>query len=199
MKLSDYKLVFTAVGLIGILLIASPTVVDIFQHSGGEQFSELYLLGPDQMAENIPFNVNVGKNYSVYVGVGNHFDSLSYYTCYVKLRNQTELLPNETAGTPSSLPPLYEYRMVVPNGANYTVPFTFSLSKVAFSNNQCLLESITINNLALDVDKIAQFDQENNGYYFQLFVELWAFNSSAQMLQYQNRYVYFWLNATSPP
>ena len=54
MKLGDYKLIFVAVGLIGVLLIASPAIAGAIRLPGGEQFSELYLLGPDQMAENYP-------------------------------------------------------------------------------------------------------------------------------------------------
>ncbi len=99
--------------------------------------------------------------------------------------------------TPSSLVPLYEYRPLIQNGANWTEPLTFSLSGISTSNNQTLLQSITINNEKFNVDKIAQFDQDNNGYYYSLLVELWAYNATSNALQYQNRYVYFWLNATA--
>jgi uncharacterized membrane protein len=195
MKLADYKLVFVAVGLIGILLIASPVLADVLRLPSGERFSELYLLGPDQMAENFPFNIAVGENYSVYVG--NHLGASAYYVCYTKLRNQAEPYPNETTQTPSSLTPLYEYQTFVQNGMNWTTPLTFSISNVSISNNQSLLESITINNMKFDEGKTAQLDQESNGYYYQLFIELWAFNPASETLQYQNRYVYFWLNVTS--
>ena len=79
MKLDDYKLIFVAVGLIGVLLIASPAIAGAIRLPGGEQFSELYLLGPNQMAENYPYNIAVGQNYSVYVNVGNHLGSSAYY------------------------------------------------------------------------------------------------------------------------
>jgi uncharacterized membrane protein len=71
MKLGDYKLIFVAVGLIGVLLIASPAIAGAIRLPGGEQFSELYLLGPNQMAQNYPYNIAVGQNYSVYVNVAN--------------------------------------------------------------------------------------------------------------------------------
>ena len=55
-------------GLIGVLLIATPALSGAIPSlPGGAQFSELYLLGPDHMAENYPFNIAVGQNYSVYV------------------------------------------------------------------------------------------------------------------------------------
>ena len=87
MKLEDYKLVFVVVGLIGVLLIATPALDGTIHLPGGEQFSELYLLGPNQMAENYPSNIAVDQNYSVYVGVGNQLGSSAYYVLYVKLGN----------------------------------------------------------------------------------------------------------------
>ena len=60
MKLGDYKLIFVVVGLIGVLLIASPAIAGAIRLPGGEQFSELYLLGPNQMAENYPSNIGGG-------------------------------------------------------------------------------------------------------------------------------------------
>jgi hypothetical protein len=42
-KLGDYKLIFVAIGLIGVLLIASPAIGGAISLPGGEQFSELYL------------------------------------------------------------------------------------------------------------------------------------------------------------
>ena len=79
MKLGDFKLVFVAVGLIGVLLIASPALAGAIRLPSGEAFSELYLLGPNQMAANYPYNIAVGENYSVYVNVGNHLGSSAYY------------------------------------------------------------------------------------------------------------------------
>jgi uncharacterized membrane protein len=195
-NISDYRLVFVTVGLIGILLTASFGFTALFQLHSGESFSELFILGPDQMAENIPFNIVVGHTYSVYLGVGNHVGESGYYACYVKLRNQTEPPPNEQTGTSSPLAPLYEYRLCLLNEENWTAPLTFSFTNASISNNQSKLEQLTINNIKFDVDKIAQFDGENGGYYYQLFVELWAFNTSMNEFQYQNRYVYFWLNTT---
>jgi uncharacterized membrane protein len=122
--------------LIGILLIASPVIADIINVPGGENLSELYLLGPEQMAQNLPFNVVADQNYTVYLGVGNHLGASTYYFCYVKLRNQIEPLPSETAGTSSSLAPLYDYRSLIQNEANWTEPLTFSLTGISTFNSQ---------------------------------------------------------------
>jgi hypothetical protein len=74
---------------------------------------------------------------------------------------------------------------------------TFSLSGLSVSNNQTLLQSLTINDKKFNVDKIAQFNQDNNGYYYQILIELWAYNPTVEAFQFQNRYVNFWLNATA--
>ena len=196
MRLENYKLAFIAVGLVGVLLFASPTLSQVFTVPGSEKFSELYLLGPEHMASDIPFSVKSGVNYPVYLGVGNHMAASMYYVCYVKLRNQTDPLPNATTGIPSSLTPLFEYRAFVQDEKTWEAPLNFSVSNISVANNESLLESITINNVKFDVAKTAQYDQESNGYYYQLFIELWAFNPEST-IQYHSRYVSFWFNVTS--
>src|SRR5665648_53201 len=119
MKLRDYKLIFVSVGLIGILLIASPAIAGSICLPDGEHFSELYLLGPERMTQNYPSNIAIGQNYSVYINVGNHLGSSAYYVLYVKLANATDQLPNSILGTPSSLTSLYEYRFSVQDSTNW--------------------------------------------------------------------------------
>jgi uncharacterized membrane protein len=125
-----YKLVFVVLGLIGILLIAFPALGDVFRLPAGEEFSELYLLGPEHMAYNYPFTIVVGQNYSIYACVGNHLGSSAYYVLYVKLGNQTDQMPNATLRKPSSLQPLYEYRFFVQDNMNWENLITFSISIV---------------------------------------------------------------------
>jgi hypothetical protein len=197
MKLIQYKLMFIAVGLIGALLLASPIVMDTLSLSKGEKFSEIYLLGPNQLATNLPFNVIADHVYSVHLGVGNHMESTTSYVCYVKLRNQTEPFPDSVEQTSSSLSPIYEYRTILQNGANRTAPLTFSFRNVIISDNQSCIKTVSVNNVSFNVNKYAVLDQENNGYYYQFVIELWAYNPMLHTLQYQNRFVYFWLNVTS--
>ena len=195
MKLNDYKLVFVAVGLIGVLLIASPALADI-RLPNGEQFSELYLLGPNHMAENYPFNIAVGQNYSMYVGVTNHIGSSAYYVLYVKLMNQTDLYPNAATGTPSPVTPLYEYRFSVQDGGNWESPLNFSVSNATFSNNQSLINVLTINNIAFNVNKPAAWDANSTMFPYQLLFELWIYNVQTSSIEYNNRYVSLQLNLT---
>ena len=196
MRLKDYKLVFVAVGLIGVLLIATPALGVVLHLPGGEQFSELYLLGPDHMAENYPFNVAVGQNYTVYVGVTNHMGSSVYYTLYVKLRNETDLLPNSTAGTPSLVQPLYEYRFSIQDGRNWESPFAFSINTASTSANQTTINSMLIDNAVFDVNKPTALNSTNSMYFYQLVFELWMYNNQSNTMQFNNRFVDLQLNYT---
>jgi hypothetical protein len=135
-------------------------------------------------------------NYLVYVGVGNHMGSSTYYVVYVKFRNQTEPLPNATAGTPSPLSPLFEYRVFLEEGESWEAPLMFSFSGVSFFENRCLVESCIMNDVAFRVDKLALWDGENNGYYYQVFIELWIYEAESDALQFHNRFVSRWLNMT---
>ncbi len=196
MKLEEYKLIVIAVGLIGVLLVASPVLGMLVRLPSGEKFSELYVLGQGHMAEGYPFNVVKGQNYSVYVGVGNHVGSLAYYVLYVKFRNLNEPLPNATLGVPSSLQPLYEYRVVLEDGKSWEAPLRFSFSNVSFSENRSFVGSLMINGVTFNVDKSVSWDVENNGYYYQLFMELWIYNVEFQAFEFHNRFVGLWLNMT---
>ena len=197
MKLGDYKLVFVAVGLIGVLLIASPALSGAIPGlPGGEQFSELYLLGPNQMAENYPSNIAVGQNYSVYVAVGNHLGSSAYYVLYVKLGNQTDQMPNVPLGTPSSLQPLYEYRFSIQDSMNWESPLNFSVSNASISGNNSQINTLQINGLTFNVDKPAMWDSNSTTFKYQLLFELWLYNSQSGAISYNDRFVDLQLNLT---
>jgi len=198
MNLEEYRTVLTVGGLILILAASAPALSLVVPFSGGgERFSELWLLGPGHMAEDYPFNVTADESYLVYVGVGNHMGSSAYYSVHVKFRNQSEPLPNATAGTPSPLPPLYEYRVFLQDGKSWEAPLTFSFSEVSSFENRSLVESLVINDDVLSVDKLALWDGENNGYYYQLFIELWIYEAEFNGFEYHNRFVGIWLNMTS--
>jgi len=196
LKLKDCKAVFAAVGFIGVLLFASPTLSSVLHLPGGEKFSELWVLGPGHMAEDYPFNVKSDERYLIYVGVGNNMGSSAYYTVCVKFRNQSEPLPNATAGMPSPLQPLLEYRIFVEDGEGWEAPLTFSFSGVSFFENQSLVESLMINEVAFRVDKLALWSEENHGYYYQLFIELWICEAEFDVFHFHNRFVGLWLNGT---
>jgi uncharacterized membrane protein len=196
MKLEGYRLVFVAVGLIGVLLIATPALSDVIRLPGGVQFSELYLLGPGNTAANYPFDIAVGSNYSVYVGLGNQLGSSAYYVLYVKLGNETDQMPNAALGTPSSLQPLYEYRFSIQNGTNWESLLNFSVSNSSISGNNSQINTLQINGVAFNVDKPSRWDSNSTTFKYQLFFELWIYNVQKGSVEFNNRYVNLQLNLT---
>jgi hypothetical protein len=168
----------------------------LFHGSGGEKFSELYILGPGHMAEGYPFNVTSGVAYLVYLGVVNHLGSSAYYDVRVKLRNSTEMLPNATLGVPSPLPTLYGFQGFVVDGQALEKELVFGFSDVVFGDNVSRVGRITINNATYDVNKSLQWDDVNGGYYCEIFVELWVYDLSSSGFQFHNRFVGLWLNMT---
>ena len=185
-----------AVGLVGVVLCCVPSVIFFGRFPGGEQFSELYVLGPTHMAEGYPFNVSAGRNYSVYLGVGNHLGNVTYYRVVVKLRNGDEALPNSTTGVASPLPALYNYSVFLTDGQVWEDSLVFSFPNVLFEGNVSSLQWVSINGALFVVDKSAVWDNENNGYFYQLFMELWVFDSTSSSFNFHSRFVALWLNVT---
>lgn len=193
MNLSDLKIIYF-LSCIGLgLIILSPTLISIVQLGKGEMFSELWILGQDHELANYPSNVTPGENYQIYLGVGNNMGSLKHYKIYVKFRNQTEALPNLTTGIPSSLEPLCEFQTFIKNDETWEGSLTFSFSDVSFSENRSSVKNIVLNNHVLKVNKRAQWDIKNRGYYYQVFFELWLYDSNSNDFVFSNRFAALWL------
>jgi len=197
MKLEDYKLIFAAIGLIGVLILTSPTLGLMLHPPNGEKFSEFWVLGSGHMLEDYPFNVTAGMNNSVYVDVDNNIGTPAYYVVYVKFRNEAESFLNVTSGTPSNLAPLYEYRVFLEDNKSSEFLLTFSFSDISFSKNQSTIGSLTINGVQFNLGKSASWDTVNHGYYYQLFMELWIYDPASKGFSYDNRFVSLWLNVTA--
>jgi len=149
------------------------------------------------MADNYPFNVGLNETYSVFIGVGNHLGGSAYYLVYVKFRNQTQPLPNATASESSPLAPLYEFRTFVVDGKTWKAPLTFSVLEASRNDDSLFADRLSINDVVFVVNASTRWDSEYNGFYFQLFFELWLYNITSQSFQYHNRFVAIWLNMTS--
>ncbi|MCW4000696.1 MAG: DUF1616 domain-containing protein [Candidatus Bathyarchaeota archaeon] len=183
-----------AVGLIGTLLIAALPVISVISFPNGESFSELYLLGPEQLAQNYPSNITIGQNYMIYANVVNHLKSAGYYVLYVKFQNGTALLPDIVNKTPSQVAPVLEYRFLIPDGGKWSSPFTFSVSNASIAGNQSIVNRLTINGLTFNVDVPSVWDTNSTSFPHRLIFELWLYNSSSGYVQYHNRYVDLKLN-----
>jgi uncharacterized membrane protein len=63
LSLEDWGTIFLLTSIAGALIIGSPALALVLPSQAGEKFSELYILCPNRMAEDLPFNVKVGENY----------------------------------------------------------------------------------------------------------------------------------------
>jgi uncharacterized membrane protein len=197
LTLENFGTIFLLTSVLGALAISSPALAFVFPSQAGERFSELYILGPNHKAEDYPFNVKAGKNYKINLGIGNHMGSSIYYLLYVKIRNQTEPLPNSTDGSSSSLSAIYEYHTLLVEGGVWEMPLSFSFRGVSFHGNSCIVETLSLNGLDLHVDKSVFWDQENKGYFLEFFFELWIYNPESSVFSFHNRFVGLWLNMTA--
>jgi len=195
----DLKLLYVLSCIALCLVILSPSLATVVSFPGGERFSELWILGQDHMAEGYPFSVSAGESYRVYLGVANHMGDLEYYSVYVKFRNQSEPLPDSVNAVPSVLEPVFEYRFFLRDNATWEKEVLFSFEGVSFEGNVSRVSRVLIDGYAVNVDKVAVWDEANTGFYYQLFFELWIYNVTTSSFQFHNRFVGFWLNITRKP
>jgi len=195
MSFEDFK-VFYVLSLLGLgSIILAPTLALTVRLPSGERFSELWILGSGHMAEDYPFNVRLNETCKIYLGIGNHMNGLQYYRVLVKFRNGTESSPDALNATPSTLDPLVEYRLFLSNDDVWEKEILFSVQDFVFEGNSCRVSRITINwdIVNLSPIKIATWNEESKGFYFQLFFELWLHKAE---FVYHNRFVGIWLNMT---
>ena len=197
MNLGDAKLVYAFSCIVLSLIILSPTLAMVIPSPSGERFSELWLLGSDHMLAYYPFNVSAGETYKVYLGINNQMGNLSYYRVNVKLRNESEPLPNSTMGLPSPLEPIFEYNVFLRNNETWEREVLFSFAAVSFEGDVCRVSKVLIGEHAVDVSKIAVWNETSNAFYYELFFELWIYDPAGSGFQFHNRDVGFWLNMSS--
>jgi hypothetical protein len=73
---------------------------------------------------------------------------------------------------------------------------SFSFSDVVFGQNVSSVGRMRVNDAWVNVDKSAVWDETNNGFYYQLFFELWIYNVETGVFQYHDRYCGIWMNMT---
>ena len=197
-KLSDYKLILYAVSLIGILFIATPALAVFINFHSEEPYTELYLLGTDNVLSGFPNNVTMGQTYSFNLGVTNHLGASAYYVILVKLRNGDELLPDLQKETSSALPALYELRFLLQNEQEWRPTISLSFINVSIAQDRSIIEAISINNTVINVNKASTWNSTSNLSYYQLFFELWLYNAKTDTLEFNNRFVALSMNYTQP-
>jgi hypothetical protein len=192
----DYRGLFIAIGL---LVVVTSVLAFAFVPQGGysERYSELWLLGSGNMAENYPFNVGVGEEYSLTVGVSNHMDSSEDYLVSVKFGNSVQPLPDIESSVPSTLPPLVEYDFSLDDEGVWGSLVSFSFVDAIVEGDVLKVGDIVVNGLSITIDTSTSWDVKQEGYFFQLFFELWRYDVVSGSYRFDNRFVGLWLNMTA--
>jgi hypothetical protein len=194
----NYQVLFLVVVAVTALLVASPALSRLLVWPRTDFFTELWILGPNHMAEDYPYNVSRDQNYSVFLGIGNRLGHLACYSIAVKFRNQTQPAADSFNRTFSSLPALYNVSAFVPDEQVLELPLTFSLN-YSYSDALSRIEfhSLTLNGVLLGLtDCTATWDSGRNEFMGNLFFEAWIYNATVGDFQYHERFVSLRLNMT---
>jgi hypothetical protein len=180
------------------LIVASPALSRLLVYPRTEFFTEFWLLGPNRMAEDYPFNVTMGDEYGVFLGIGNRLGYAAYYKVAVKFRNQTQSGADSFNRTWCSLPALYEFRAFVADEGVWEEPLAFSFD---YEYNEALsrvdVHSMVLNGNLLEIPNCpVVWDVERSGFFGNLFFELWVYNATLGGFRYHERFVSLWLNMT---
>jgi uncharacterized membrane protein len=192
----DYQVLFLVVVAVSALLVASPALSRLLVLPRTEFFTELWILGPNHMAEDYPSNISRDQNYSIYLGVANHLGYCAYYVVEVKFRNETE--PSPTNVTASSLPSLYNVSAFAVDEGVWEVPLKFAFDYgVNESVRQVEFHSLAFNDVMLDLGgRSAAWDSDRSEFCGYLFFELWIYNTTISSFQFHQRAVWLSLNMT---
>lgn len=194
MNFQNFRLLYLFSCFALCLIILLPTFSFFISFPKGQEFSELWILGPTHMMEGYPLNVSSGGVYNVFLGIENHMGSLQYYLVRIKLRNQSEPFPDSIHGIPSDLPAVFDYQAFLSDGDTWEKEVTFSFEDVSLDGNVGKVSGFYIDGFFVDVDKVAVWNDDNSGFFYQLFFELWVYDSGVSGFKFHNRSVGLWLN-----
>jgi hypothetical protein len=190
----------TVIGIL-VLLVASPALSRLLVLPRTEFFSELWILGPNHMAKDYPYNIVSGQNYSIFVGVANHLGYAAYYLVEIKFRNSSQSAPYDfgplSNRTPSTLPSLYNLTAFVADEGNWEVPLTFSFDYVNATFSTLQMHSLNLNNVESSLSGYSiSWSSQTRTFAGFLFFELWIYNRTTSDFQYHGREVRLALNMT---
>jgi len=202
MILEEYGVFFVVVVGVLALVVASPALSRLLVLPQTEFFTELWILGPNHVAEDYPFNITRNQNCSIYLGIGNRLGYCAYYMVHVKFYNQSQWAPTSFGPieerVPSNLSSLFNITAFVADEGVWETPLTFSFD---YGFNETFMRvdfaSLTVNGVAVDLDdQMIVWDAVNREFRGFLFFEVWLYNVDVDYFGYHGRFVSLRLNMT---
>jgi uncharacterized membrane protein len=195
LNIIQYKALFIVATAVFALFVASPALQRVLFYPQTEFFTELYLLGPTHTAGSYPYNITRNMPYTVYLGITNHLSLCAYYQIQVKFLNSTN---SGIEVDYSNLTSLYNIFAVVGDKEHYELPIHFSMN---YSFNQPYavnFQSLTLNDQKMDLSRLtSNWNATTKTISGKLIFELWLYNATTEVFQYNSRYVNLKLNMTS--
>lgn len=194
MNFENMRLLYVFSCIVLGLVILSPSFFVVFPIPEGEGFSELWLLDSNHIIESGIFEVFLNEQYTINLGVNNQMLGLESYIVYVKLLNQSEAFQEIGTGIPVSLKPIFEYRFILSNNETWEETFEFIFENVSFEEDTGRIFNLSINGNDIAMDKILTKDNKSDEFYCQMVFELWTYNSTVSVFQFQNNFVGLWMS-----
>lgn len=194
LKVKGILIVLTAVLA---LFVASPALQRVLAPPQTDFYTELWLLDFAHSTNYYPSNIVSGNNYTIYLDIANHLGYCGYYVIEVKLRNDVMPYPGSFNHEPVNLPSLYNLTAFVPNKSTWELPITFAFT-YNVNNSQVNFNEMTLNGAILNLQGYSTTyrSQSPNGFFGNIYFELWLYNYTTGEFQYNDRYVNLPLNMT---
>ena len=149
-----------------------------------EQFMQLYVLGPNQLAagyypNNNP-NINIREQISWYLGVTNDMGTTQLISVRVKISNQTIEPPNDTLALESPARPIAEFVKALQSNETWLAPFVWSVTNASISGGSTRILTLQLNNETYHLSNWSA----SSGYNFALIFELWTWQSNINSFEF---------------
>lgn len=205
MSLQKYKALFLVVTGVLALFVASPALQRLLVYPQTDFFTEMWLLGPEHMADSYPYNITRSQTYNLFLGLANHLGQCAYYVVEIKFRNQTQSAPGNFNHTASTLPSLYSFNVFVADKESFELPLSFSFDYVNATYEaknetipQVRFNSMVLNGASLNLKGYSTvWDEETSRFFGNLIFELWIYNGTTSTYQYHERFVDLKFNMTT--
>jgi hypothetical protein len=187
LTLDDYKLVFSTISFILILLCTAPIINSIIPENK-ETYVVMAILGPQRTADqyypmNNP-NIELRTPLNWHLFLYNHMNRTQYILVKVKLLNSTLQSPNSSLGIPSPEFSIIEITRFLTVNETWIHPIYWQISEVTVNEDTVVLNEVIINDSPIQVNTIA-----TNGKNFRLVFELWLFNERSQEFNFTQTYL----------
>jgi uncharacterized membrane protein len=114
-----------SVALVLVTILAVFVAIQPILPANTEPFSELGILGPNQVLGGYPTSVVAGTPFLLYGYIGDHEGVSGYYQYLVKAGNHTTQVSNSTY---AQAPVIFSYSRVLENNQSATFPLTLTLT-----------------------------------------------------------------------